>query len=98
MSTSATRPTPAGETPSAQTAAQKFLLDAATKSADLVHREIIRKNMDSYDASHQRGRSRFKDWDAARRRCQEIKREAVNHLDKYLLPKLGRTAVADDQR
>ncbi len=66
-------------------AAQQFLRDAATKSADLVHREIIRKNMESYDAAHLRGRSRFKDWEAARRRCQEIKREAINHLDRYLL-------------
>ncbi len=65
--------------------AQQFLRDAATKSADLVHREIIRKNMDSYDAAHLRGRSRIKDWEAARRRCQEIKREAINHLDRYLL-------------
>src|ERR1051325_8658200 len=80
MSTTAPRPTPAGET-----TAQKFLHDAATKSADLVHREIIRKNMDSYDTAHQRGRLRFKDWEAARRRCQQIKREAINHLDRYLL-------------
>jgi L-lactate dehydrogenase complex protein LldF len=85
MSTPATRPTPAGETPPAQTAAQKFLRDAAVKSADLVHREIIRKNMESYDAAHLRGRARFKDWEAARRRCQEIKREAINQLDTYLL-------------
>jgi L-lactate dehydrogenase complex protein LldF len=78
-------PPPSPETHSGQTPAQKFLHDAATKSADLVHREIIRKNMESYDAAHLRGRSRFKDWEAARRRCQEIKREAVNHLDRYLL-------------
>src|SRR5262245_3621731 len=70
---------------SAVTPAQRFLRDAAEKSADLVHREIIRKNMESYDAAHGRGRARFQDWEAARRRCQEIKREAVNHLDKYLL-------------
>src|SRR5215471_372357 len=67
------------------TAAQRFLRDAAEKSADLVHREIIRKNMESYDAGHLRGRACLKDWEAARRRCQEIKREAVDHLDKYLL-------------
>src|SRR5262245_40400108 len=71
--------------PAAGTPAQRFLRDAAEKSADLVHREIIRKGMDSYEAAHQKGRSRFKDWEAARRRCQEIKREAVGHLDKYLL-------------
>src|SRR5437016_762309 len=65
--------------------AQQFLRDAATKSADLVHRDTIRRNMDSYDAAHLRGRARIKDWEAARRKCQEIKREAINHLDKYLL-------------
>ena len=70
---------------SAGTPAQRFLRDAAVKSADLVHREIIRFNMESYHAAHERGRARIKDWEAARRRCQEIKREAVNHLDKYLL-------------
>lgn len=70
---------------SAGTPAQRFLRDAAVKSADLAHREIIRFNMESYHAAHERGRARIKDWEAARRRCQEIKREAVNHLDKYLL-------------
>src|SRR6185312_6591377 len=65
--------------------AQQFLRDAAVKAADLVHREIIRKGMESYDAAHLRGRSRLKDWETARRRCQEIKRETINHLDKYLL-------------
>jgi L-lactate dehydrogenase complex protein LldF len=67
------------------TPAQQFLRDAAVKAADIVHRELIRKGMDSYDAAHLRGRSRFQDWEAARRRCQEIKREAINHVDKYLL-------------
>ena len=75
----AVRPAPAG------TPAQRFLRDAAEKSADLAHREIIRKGMESYEAAHQKGRARFKDWEAARRRCQHIKREAINHLDKYLL-------------
>jgi len=67
------------------TAAQRFLQDAAVKSADLVHREIILHGLESYDAAVLRGRARFKDWEAARRRCQEIKWEAVNHLDRYLL-------------
>jgi L-lactate dehydrogenase complex protein LldF len=67
------------------TAAQRFLQDAAVKSADLVHRETIRRGMDSYDAAHLRGRARIQDWEAARQRCQEIKREAINRLDRYLL-------------
>ena len=37
------------------TAAQRFLQDAAVKSADLVHREIIQRGMDSYDAAHLKG-------------------------------------------
>jgi L-lactate dehydrogenase complex protein LldF len=68
-----------------QTAAQRFLQDAAEKSADLVHREIIRHGMESYDAAHLKGRTRIQDWEAAREKCQEIKREAINHLDHYLL-------------
>ena len=67
------------------TAAQRFLQYAAVKSADLMHREVIRRGMDSYDAAHLKGRARIKDWEAAREKCQEIKREAINHLDRYLL-------------
>lgn len=67
------------------TPAQQFLRDAAIKSADLVHREIILRGMESYDAAHLKGRARIKDWEAARQKCQEIKREAINHLDRYLL-------------
>src|SRR3984957_4730803 len=67
------------------TPAQRFLRDAAEKSADLVHRELIRRGMDSYDAAHLKGRARIKDWEAARQQCREIKREAINHLDRYLL-------------
>ncbi len=67
------------------TPAQQFLRDAAIKSADMVHREIIRRGMESYETAHLKGRARIKDWEAARQQCQEIKREAINHLDHYLL-------------
>ena len=66
-------------------AAEQFLRDAAQKSADLAHRQIIRRGVDHYNAAFARGRARFLDWEEARDRCQEIKREAVNHLDRYLL-------------
>ena len=66
-------------------AAAEFLRDAATKSADLAHREIIRHGIDKYNEAFERGRARFFNWQAARERCQEIKWEAVNHLDRYLL-------------
>ena len=49
-------------------AAQEFLRQAAEKSADLVHRGIVRWNIDQYDAAVGRGKGRFADWDAARQR------------------------------
>ena len=67
------------------TAAQEFLRAAAIQSADLGHRRTIRQAIDHYDRAIERTRSRFDDWEAARQRCQEIKWEAVNHLDRYLL-------------
>lgn len=65
--------------------AREFLLSAAKKSADLSHRDLLKRSIGSYQNSVAAGRSRFIDWEAARRHCQEIKWEAVNHLDKYLL-------------
>jgi len=67
------------------TAAREFLRHAAEKSADLVHRGVIRKGIDQYNAAAGRGRARFSDWEAARQKCYEIKWEAVNNLDRYLL-------------
>ncbi len=65
-------------------AAEEFFRQAVTRSADLTHREIIRKGIDSYYVAFDRGRARFSDWQAARDRCQQIKWEAINHLDRYL--------------
>src|SRR5579862_9634267 len=66
-------------------AAHEFLRSAALKSADLTHRQIIRRGIDQYSSANDRGRSRFADWEAARQRCHEIKWEALNNLDRYLL-------------
>ena len=66
-------------------AAQEFLRSAALKSGDLTHRQIIRRGIDQYSAANDKGRSRFADWEAARQRCHEIKWEALNNLDRYLL-------------
>lgn len=65
--------------------AREFLRNAAEKSGDLAHREIIQRNMATYYKSVAIGKKRFADWEAARRRATEIKWEAINHLDKYLL-------------
>jgi L-lactate dehydrogenase complex protein LldF len=66
------------------TAAQEFLRKAAIKSADLVHRATIHRNIDSYNAAVAKGKLRFADWEAARDRCAAIKTEAIAHLGRYL--------------
>ena len=65
--------------------ASEFLREAATKSADLTHRQLIRQGIDKYNEAFDRGRSRYFNWEAARQKCRAIKSEAVNHLDRYLL-------------
>jgi L-lactate dehydrogenase complex protein LldF len=67
------------------TAAQEFLRAAAIKSADITHRQVIRRGTDTYAAAVQRGRARFLNYEAARQKSYEIKWEALNHLDRYLL-------------
>ncbi len=66
-------------------AAQDFLRRAEEKCSDRVHRQTIRRGIDSYDTAFHRGKSRFLDWQAARARCAQIKWEAINNLDRYLL-------------
>jgi hypothetical protein len=67
------------------TAAQEFLRNAVQKSADLRHRQTIRRGIDLYNAAAERGQARFQDWAVARQNYQIIKWEAINHLDRYLL-------------
>jgi L-lactate dehydrogenase complex protein LldF len=67
------------------TAGEQFLRNATAKSGDLRHRNLIRHAIDQYSGSVVRGRARFLDWEEARQRSHEIKWEAINHLDRYLL-------------
>jgi L-lactate dehydrogenase complex protein LldF len=67
------------------TAAQEFLRAAIEESADTSRRQAIRRAIDQYDAAVQRGRRQFLDYEAARQTCYEIKWEALNHLDQYLV-------------
>jgi L-lactate dehydrogenase complex protein LldF len=62
----------------------EFHRDAREKTADLAHRQTIRRAIDTYEAAVARGKSRFADFEAARQRCYEIRWEAINHLDRYL--------------
>jgi L-lactate dehydrogenase complex protein LldF len=66
-------------------AGEQFLRKAAEKSGDLRHRKLIRHAIDQYSGAVLAGRARFLNWEEARQRSHEIKWEAVNHLDRYLL-------------
>jgi L-lactate dehydrogenase complex protein LldF len=67
------------------TPALEFLKWATKKSADLKHRRIVRRNIDHYDASLLRVLPRFRDYEVARSRSAQIKHEALERLDEYLL-------------
>ena len=67
------------------TAAREFLRNAAQKAADRANQRNIRRAIEHYNESAREGRARFLDWEAARQQCHEIKWEALNHLDEYLV-------------
>jgi L-lactate dehydrogenase complex protein LldF len=67
------------------TPAHEFFRAAMRQSADFAQRQTVRRAVEHYDAAVQQGRARFLDWEAARERSAGIKREAISHLDKYLL-------------
>jgi len=70
----------------------EFLRRAAVKAADPVHRQILRTAISVHDSAVAQRRKHFRDWEAARQRCYEIKWEALNHLDRYL-PEFERRVV-----
>lgn len=67
------------------TPAERFLHDAAVKSADVVHHQILSVSMENHAIAHLKARARFHNWEAARSKAQKIKREAIDHLDRYLV-------------
>lgn len=67
------------------TAARQFHAQVKEKAADLAHRATIQHAIASYDVAVAHGKSRFRDWEEARRRCAAIKHEAISNLDRYLV-------------
>jgi L-lactate dehydrogenase complex protein LldF len=67
------------------TYSDQFKSDAARVSRDLNHRHIIQKALKSYEVKRDENRNRFSNWQEARQAASEIKWEAINHLDRYLL-------------
>jgi L-lactate dehydrogenase complex protein LldF len=67
------------------TAAQEFLKWATNKSSDLRHRQVVRKNIDHYEAAMVRILPKFLNHEAVRDRGAKIRHEALENLDQYLL-------------
>lgn len=65
--------------------ADKFLRDSKLKAFDLDHRKKIKFNIGKYNAAFQKGLLQYKNLDLAKSRAANIKRKAVNELDKYLI-------------
>ncbi|HLH57138.1 MAG TPA: LutB/LldF family L-lactate oxidation iron-sulfur protein [Verrucomicrobiae bacterium] len=63
----------------------QFKTQARQLSADLRHRSIIQTALGKYEAVRDKTRDAFQDWQAARQAAAQIKWDAVNHLDQYLL-------------
>jgi L-lactate dehydrogenase complex protein LldF len=67
-----------------KTHARQFNESARHYTADLHHRDLIQKALAGYYARRDEFKSRFQSWPAARDLAAGIKREAINHLDRYL--------------
>lgn len=69
----------------AQSTADKFLKESASKSFDLAHRDVIRTNIDKYEAAFEIGKSKFFDLENSKTKANLIKWKAIENLDRYLL-------------
>ncbi len=65
--------------------AKEFKENSGRMSQDLTHRAVIKKALNAYEVKRDENRSKYLDWQEARQAAAEIKWEAVNHLDRYLL-------------
>jgi L-lactate dehydrogenase complex protein LldF len=65
--------------------AASFIAKSTIKAADLEHRRKINFNIAKYNAVVPIGKSQFTDVNITRERAKNIKWEAIEHLDKYLV-------------
>ena len=68
-----------------KTAAHQFKEQARRFTADIRQRQLIQTALRNYEAVRDKTKSAYPDWQAARQTAAEIKWEAVNHLDTYLV-------------
>jgi L-lactate dehydrogenase complex protein LldF len=67
------------------TFASNFKSRATRVASDLDHRTKIRTALRSYEKARDEKKALFQDWEAARDGAAQIKWEAINHLDAYLI-------------
>jgi L-lactate dehydrogenase complex protein LldF len=65
--------------------AQQFKDQATRLTGDLRHRELIQTALGKYAIVRDKKIALFKDWQGARQKASEVKWNAVNHLDEYLV-------------
>src|ERR1700693_2859218 len=65
--------------------ASEFNTQATKLTADLDHRGKIQNALKSYEAARDERKALYQDWQAAREGAANIKWEAINHLDAYLI-------------
>src|SRR5437867_3628005 len=67
------------------TFARQFKDHARDVARDLRHRDLIQTALRKYEVIRDKTKAAFQDWQAARQAAAEVKWEAINHLDKYLI-------------
>ncbi len=65
--------------------ASEFNRQATKLTADLDHRSKIQAALKSYETARDEKKAQYQDWQAAREGAANIKWEAINHLDAYLI-------------
>jgi L-lactate dehydrogenase complex protein LldF len=68
-----------------KTAAREFKEQAFRLTHDLRHRGLVQTALRKYEVVRDKNKAAFQDWQAARNAASQIKSDAINHLDKYLV-------------
>jgi len=63
----------------------EFKEQAEKVTHDLRHRELIQSALRKYEATRDKTKAAFQDWERARQGAAETKWTAINHLDKHLV-------------
>ncbi len=65
--------------------ARQFKQQATALTRNLRHRELVQTALRKYEATRDKTKATFQNWQAARQAAAEIKWEAINHLHEYLV-------------